>query len=370
MMSNTIRIKVLTPIWTGNAKGYCDRLREAGIIGSIRWWYEAVVRGLDEYACDPTNDDLCELSSKANSEKERNKKMCPVCYVFGCGGWKRRFRLKIEDNYEKVPLKLATLDKKEGSNHRWLTKIFKFGDHGIENKLAFGNVDLNFTLGRGENEIEKQLKAILSIMAHLGAIGAKTQFGFGQFDWESKMDLKNAINTIRCFLKKNKFKQNSNTNESYSLENFWLYEIKLTSENDLVKKFKNATLIGNDPLPEEYIPISFDIRYRLPSSKKGLRESFYLEIKNRENKDEAKKKKENIFGIMDKKNKKNKIGSRIFVSHLFKKEKNSRDYWLKVWGFTENDVGTIIGQKLKEMFNLSEIPQMKQGSEITSMGDV
>ncbi|HHF52316.1 MAG TPA: type III-B CRISPR module RAMP protein Cmr1, partial [Candidatus Aminicenantes bacterium] len=40
-----MKIKTLTPIWTGGVGGRCDRLHETGIIGSLRWWYEAIVRG-------------------------------------------------------------------------------------------------------------------------------------------------------------------------------------------------------------------------------------------------------------------------------------------------------------------------------------
>jgi len=55
-----IKLKTLTPIWTGGADGKCDRLHETGIIGSLRWWYEVLVRGLGGYACDPTSDNRCE----------------------------------------------------------------------------------------------------------------------------------------------------------------------------------------------------------------------------------------------------------------------------------------------------------------------
>ena len=39
-----IRLKTLTPLWTGGVSGQCDRVHETGIIGSLRWWYEAIVR--------------------------------------------------------------------------------------------------------------------------------------------------------------------------------------------------------------------------------------------------------------------------------------------------------------------------------------
>jgi hypothetical protein len=54
MKDYSVTIKPLTPIWTGDAQRKGDTLRETGIIGSLRWWYEALIRGLGGSACDPT----------------------------------------------------------------------------------------------------------------------------------------------------------------------------------------------------------------------------------------------------------------------------------------------------------------------------
>ena len=83
-----IKIKTLTPIWTGGVDQTCDRLHETGIIGSLRWWYEALVRGLGGYACDPTSDDRC---------PDQDGKRCTACELFGCTGWGRKFRLQVLD---------------------------------------------------------------------------------------------------------------------------------------------------------------------------------------------------------------------------------------------------------------------------------
>lgn len=83
-----IRLKTLTPLWTGGVDQTCDRLHETGLIGSLRWWYEALVRGLGGYACDPTSDDRC---------PEKDGKHCAACELFGCTGWARKFRLRVLD---------------------------------------------------------------------------------------------------------------------------------------------------------------------------------------------------------------------------------------------------------------------------------
>ena len=81
-----ITVRTLTPLWTGGVDGTCDRLHETGLIGSLRWWYEAIVRGLGGYACDPTSEDRC-------PDKDGNH--CVVCELFGCTGWARKFRLQL-----------------------------------------------------------------------------------------------------------------------------------------------------------------------------------------------------------------------------------------------------------------------------------
>jgi CRISPR-associated protein Cmr1 len=88
-----IILKTLTPLWTGGVDGTCDRLHETGLIGSLRWWYEALVRGLGGYACDPTEhsctfDEERYRKSRADDERQRLRDagVCDVCQLFGCTG--------------------------------------------------------------------------------------------------------------------------------------------------------------------------------------------------------------------------------------------------------------------------------------------
>ena len=103
----------LTPksrIWTGDYRGENNRFLITGLKGSLRWWYETLIRGLNGYACDPTDDNSrCELNfidqnetedfvkcaKKKDNEAQKivKKKICPACYLFGCNGWKSRFGL-------------------------------------------------------------------------------------------------------------------------------------------------------------------------------------------------------------------------------------------------------------------------------------
>ncbi|MGF3495937.1 MAG: type III-B CRISPR module RAMP protein Cmr1, partial [Methanothrix sp.] len=119
-----IKLKTLTPLWTGGVDQTCDRLHETGLIGSLRWWYEALVRGLGGYACDPTAEGRCEYDPKKPEPPE--KQICAACYLFGCTGWARLFRLKIFEenlNPEKIHF-YTTLEANKG----WLSRIFKNQD--------------------------------------------------------------------------------------------------------------------------------------------------------------------------------------------------------------------------------------------------
>lgn len=129
------KLKALTPIWTGNVEMKCDRLHETGIIGSIRWWYEALVRGLGGYACDPRSKDKnkrCEFDTKS-FQKNKNRevelqKICPACQVFGCTGWGKKIRWIINDsqmtssnkgrsgNFDLIGIEIKPLRDEE----RWL----------------------------------------------------------------------------------------------------------------------------------------------------------------------------------------------------------------------------------------------------------
>lgn len=89
----TYQFTALTDLWTGSVtleetggqikeKTGPDRLITTGLVGSIRWWFEVLVRGLGGTACDP-NDTKCE-----------DRKHCVVCELFGCTGWARKFRFE------------------------------------------------------------------------------------------------------------------------------------------------------------------------------------------------------------------------------------------------------------------------------------
>jgi len=136
----TIKLRTLTPLWTGGVDQKCDRLHETGLLGSLRWWYEALVRGFGGDACDPTEDGRC---------PDDAGKRCVACALFGCTGWSRKFRLQIIDTKDK-PIEAALL----GSNAEFALRFLELHPLGGEERWL--------------------LAKAVEIAAKYGAVGGKT----------------------------------------------------------------------------------------------------------------------------------------------------------------------------------------------------
>ncbi len=152
------KLKALTDIWTGGVKDK-EHLHLTGIRGSIRWWYEALVRAYGGYACDPTDKDhRCKLqhSDLRNRLKEHNNDLqkalndliCPACQFFGCTGWSAKFALRITD-----------------ASGKEITTSIKRG-------LLF---ELSFIPKKIFTETEENLlKKTIKLIVEYGAIGGRT----------------------------------------------------------------------------------------------------------------------------------------------------------------------------------------------------
>lgn len=89
--NRTYELQALTDLWTGDAttatSKKADRLVPTGLLGSIRWWFEVLVRGLGGAPCDPS------ATQKACLDLGH----CVVCELFGCTGWARKVRFDVRD---------------------------------------------------------------------------------------------------------------------------------------------------------------------------------------------------------------------------------------------------------------------------------
>jgi len=169
-----VKIAPLTPLWTGDIKREGKRVLETGILGSLRWWYEAILRGFSLSACDPTK------GSCAYDSKRAEKSICLACQLFGCTGLSRKFRLMIEGDGDAgerdIEVKLKTSGNRKHRGWR------------IPSRLA-GELTLSFMSMRSTNFTNFEITAlyrVLCLIESYGALGAKTSQGQGVIrviDW-------------------------------------------------------------------------------------------------------------------------------------------------------------------------------------------
>jgi CRISPR-associated protein Cmr1 len=157
-----IVLKTLTPLWTGGADGATDCLHETGIIGSLRWWYEVIVRGLGGWACDPSRHEC----------PDNNGQVCDACAVFGSTGRKCLFRIDWERPENSA--KQAQLQVKVNSNREWFLR------RGLLlNNMAGRFVPVRQPKDISFEELQQILALTLCLIADWGGLGAKTQQGYG-----------------------------------------------------------------------------------------------------------------------------------------------------------------------------------------------
>jgi len=147
-----IKLKTLTPIHTGGVDRKSRQVLMSGIIGSVRWWYESLVRALGGFAADPTEPATSIFDARAYSRtldvNDGLRDVCIASRLFGCTGWRRKFNMNITDN--------------EGSAGIWLDKP---------------NVEFNIELTPTKkiDEEEKWLLAkTFELINRYGSIGGKT----------------------------------------------------------------------------------------------------------------------------------------------------------------------------------------------------
>ena len=175
MKSVQVKIKTLTPIYTGGTDNRSEQIHATGIMGSLRWWYEAILRGYGLRACDPTSHSCIYDSSKEKSIKEQ---LCSACQIFGATGYARRFSLEVipqdfpawERSAREPALNLRPYDRTRG----W---FFNSGRVGSEELIL-----------TGENAAVDQMVGLLKFMEKYSSIGAKPQHGYGLFKIENIKD--------------------------------------------------------------------------------------------------------------------------------------------------------------------------------------
>jgi CRISPR-associated protein Cmr1 len=173
----TYQLKALTDLWTGSVtleekngqikeKTGPARLITTGLLGSIRWWFEVLVRGLGGNACDPSpenkekNPPECRCPNKKVEKANDPGHHCVVCELFGCTGWARKFRFEVLDENGNIR------EIRDNAGTKISPQIMK----GEKFSLRFTPLR---PICREEWAL---LDATLRLIADYGAIGGKTVF--------------------------------------------------------------------------------------------------------------------------------------------------------------------------------------------------
>ncbi|HXH13902.1 MAG TPA: type III-B CRISPR module RAMP protein Cmr1 [Alphaproteobacteria bacterium] len=161
MRKVTLTLKLLTPLWTGGIDNSADRMHETGLIGSLRWWYEAILRGCGVNACDPT---------------AHNCSGCPACLAYGTTGQRRMWRLTLQGSVQHPfngdPVLLPSGRIRRPANRRPQPGGWYVGN-GFVGSLSLQVVPLCRAPSRTIWELPLHLAAMW------GGIGPKTQMGCG-----------------------------------------------------------------------------------------------------------------------------------------------------------------------------------------------
>lgn len=185
-------VSTRTPLWTGGIGKTMDRLHATGLMGSLRWWYEVIVRGLGGEACDPTGDSRHLYDTKQDASPE--DQLCSACYLFGATGWRRLFKLDIipQDLHEDGPARsqetTGSRFKKDGIKHpKWF-----FSGPGRSGRflLQFTKLSPHFD--------PVLLQGTLRLIAEYGGLAARTQLGYGWIDIHvvDEIDTENFIKAV------------------------------------------------------------------------------------------------------------------------------------------------------------------------------
>lgn len=294
-----------TPIFTGGIDSTRNTIRETGIMGSLRWWYEAIIRGAGQYACDPTASQTCS---------------CGACQVFGSTAGAKKFSIVIDDS--GMNYNTPRIDVRIGGGSRWRLPEAKMG----ELALSINGI-------RGNRNLERHLAVLLQLMANWGGIGAKNYIGYGVFylaprDQITDEGVKNFVNFIGG---------GTRTGEP-SLSKMFFSKITLDlSSTNLTTKIRD---VDSNRLGRcenlDFLPTAAHVRYSLRaafrdprilrSSLVGLTSDELTDLRHYTIGE---------LGMRDRNNRRQgNQGAKIASSHLYRIDPQNDNLWqMRVWGY-------------------------------------
>lgn len=184
-----LKLNFITPVWTADATGKMHHVEATGLIGSLRWWYEVLIRGVGGWACGATDGTQCELDAKvykARREAGVNEQqaladagLCPACRLFGATNWAKMFSLHIsndqtEPNARPFGLSRNSVQSKQGSRY-----YFPKGYQGQTTLIVYPRQP------NDENTLSL-IAGLFDFIQHNAALGAKTNLNYGVFRWNEQ----------------------------------------------------------------------------------------------------------------------------------------------------------------------------------------
>ncbi|MBN1138081.1 MAG: type III-B CRISPR module RAMP protein Cmr1 [Anaerolineae bacterium] len=354
-----IGFRTLTPLWTGGAGRNSDQARETGLIGSMRWWYEAILRGLGGQVCDPMGDDRCEFNAKSDCPPE--EQLCPACWLFGCTGWQRRFRLRVDGLHPQDLFFVASSSVYSAAGN-WLWRVFggeelggtKNG-HGSDTIFTFGvqalwseQAKLRIEpLDAAAEGVLARIAFLLHTIAHWGALGAKSQHGFGQIQIMSGLGAAQTDDGRKLVIDDARNKPSVPLSPGmFDLGHSFSHVYQLAQPNP----YQDTGIeIGSPPqgfvYRHHFIPCAFDIRYKSKSRnyRTGQGQDFGMRpwFRRQWGQEAAHR----LCGCSDAHSDEQRSAGRIFVSHLYRTQP-SGPWQLKVWGHVPTDLKDVGGNSI------------------------
>ena len=178
-----IEFEMQTPLWTGGGSRQGDLgVHTTGILGGMRWWLEALLRGVGANAPDPVAD-----PGVFDSGLGETGGLDAASLLFGATGYRRRFRLMVTSNVsparvEDVEFKTLSHPVLDDAGRPVLDRDgkpkIKVPTWYFKSTPVMGKLVLQITALHEDCEVAV-VADLLSFMAKWGTLGARAQMGFG-----------------------------------------------------------------------------------------------------------------------------------------------------------------------------------------------
>lgn len=172
--SETIRLQLVTPLWTGGVDGTSDAARTTGMVGSLRWWHEAIQRAFGHHCCDPSNH----VPGSPHRACDASAIPCTSCQTYGATGLRRSWRIELSGGTPFGFTKnLNVKPRGDQQNRGW------YLGPGITGQVTFRIVALRRDADAGAVVLP------LMLAAEWSGLGARTQIGYGVVRCDDRLEV-------------------------------------------------------------------------------------------------------------------------------------------------------------------------------------